>query len=226
MDDQPFLEHVLNQANHKEGISTRVPVNHLRKVGGHIALKFCSQVLRDLGFFQPLECDLLAQMMDLQILLETLQWTLGKHDVHRPIGAKQHQLGRLPAPCERRDEIQSRKINPVEVFEDQHQRLLRTQCFQCFANLPNHAFTRGSEDFSTQCLSLIVFQEGWELNEPSGRSCCQSLDDRTGFRIASQLTKGFKHWIVGLFAAETLDTLPASNPYFDPADGLLMKRVN
>src|SRR5262249_50544222 len=54
----------------------------------------------------------------------------------------------------------------------------------------------------------------------------QSLDDRTGSGTASQLTEGFEHWIISFFAAETLDTLPASNPYFHTADGLLMKHVN
>src|SRR5262249_8495900 len=44
--------------------------------------------------------------------------------------------------------------------------------------------------------------------------------------VVSQLAEGFEHWIIGFFAAETLDTLPASNPYFHPADGLLMKHVN
>src|SRR5260370_559113 len=110
-------------------------------------------------FLQALESNFVAQIVNEQILLKCLQRTLRNDDICRSVGPDNYELRRPTAACQRRDEIERGGIDPVKVFQDEDQRILRRHHFECFADLPHHTFARGPKRFSPQCLSLFGFHQ-------------------------------------------------------------------
>jgi len=52
-----------------------------------------------------------------------------------------------------------RRIDPVDVFEDQQQRVFRGQRFERLADLPHHPLARRSENFPLQRRSLFWLEQ-------------------------------------------------------------------
>src|SRR5215471_12098890 len=109
-----------------------------------MARKFLRQVIGDFGLLQALKWDLITKPMHQQILLETLQVTLRKNDVYWPVCSNEHQLSRLATARQGGNQVESRGVDPMEIFKDQNQRILCRHRFQGFTNLPHHPLTCSS----------------------------------------------------------------------------------
>jgi hypothetical protein len=114
----------------------------------------------------------------------------------------------------------------MHVFQDQDQRVLRSQRFEHFADFPNHALGRRPRDFPLHGLPLLALDHRRELNQPGRSAIDQILKRRAALESSKQLSQGFEHGIVGFFSAETFHTLTANHMQFRTEGGPLMEHVN
>ncbi len=204
------LREVIDHRGHEQRIAVGVPVDQRgesrRKLAGRESGR---DIRRHVGFLQPFEHHFMTQTVQQQILLQRFQRTVGEDQFRRPQRAEHEQARGLAPPRDRRNHVQRRVIDPVQIFEDQHQRHGLRDHFERFAQLAHHAFPRRAENLALQRRLLFRPHQRRKLDQPGRRVCRQCVDDERAERTAGELTDRFEQRIVRLLAAEALDRLPA-----------------
>ncbi len=117
-----------HHAGHKQRMPFGVVVEPLRKHRWQCPLR---KALGQIGLHrrhgQPLQFELDALPVQVELLGERAQGLAVEMHIGRPIGAENEQTGRRAPPGQQPDQVQSGPVAPVQVLEHQHQRLLRRQ---------------------------------------------------------------------------------------------------
>jgi len=104
--EKPLLSQVLQDGNHEERIALGAAIDQSSQAVRNCGTsQLVSKIFGDLSFLEWWQRDLIAQVMNQQILLERLQGVRRKREIHRPIRADEHQFGGLSAAGQRRNEI-------------------------------------------------------------------------------------------------------------------------
>jgi hypothetical protein len=207
--EEAALGQVLEGGRHEQRIALRVPVDDCTQAVRHRdARRLCREILVDLGLGQRLQRNLPTQPVNQEILLERLQRMAG-YGVHRTFGCEHQQLRGTAPPRQRREQIDGRGIDPLEIFEHQQQRLARREGLQRLGDLPQHAFARRAEEFALEQLAVLPGDEGGKLNQPRGGLRGEDPDDAVSPGSPTELPERLQHRVVGLPASVALDTLAA-----------------
>src|SRR6266498_1216279 len=126
--------------------------------------KFAGEILRHVSLYESFERQFMAEMMQQQILLKTLEWAFGQNQVSGTKSSNHQQLGHLTPPRDGRDEIETRTIYPMQVLKDDYQPHVSGEGFQRFAQLADHAVPRYSSQLAFECRPILRADQRWKLN--------------------------------------------------------------
>src|SRR5271166_521 len=180
---------VIKRGDHEQGIAGRVLMDEAGEAGGQcVSNQLAAEIFSDGLFGQGTEAEPFAAAAGEEILLEEAQRVFGI-DVGWPEAAEQHEPGAPTAAGEGRDEVESRRISPVNVFEDEEQSI---------------GLAEGLE-------RLADFPERWRRSsvraEPAGRGGCEERAGLLVFHVA-EAVEGFADGVEGFFSAEAFERLP------------------
>jgi hypothetical protein len=139
--DESLLQHLLDDRDHEQGVATRVVVDQCAEPRGQ-AGEPRDEIGLDVRSLQVVESDLGSETVDTQIFLEDLERIAGRDHVRRPEGADDEEPRSSTASCQRRDHVQCREIDPVEILEDQGDRATQRRRLERLAELADHPVAR------------------------------------------------------------------------------------
>ena len=120
---------------------------------------------------------------------------------------------RALAPArQRREQVERRRIAPVEIFEHQDERPLRRQHLERVGQLAQHAVARRAGDPALCRLELRIGGERRQLDEPGRRVPRQHARHVRALRGAAEAPERLEHRQIGLALAEVLHALAARRP--------------
>ena len=102
---------------------------------------------------QRAECKLFAKMMGHHLRLVTLQRMAAALDVRGPERAHDEQTLGVDALAEMTQQVDARRIGPVNIFKKYYQRIIRCQGSESITHFAQHSFLGG-----TDCLALQTLQ--------------------------------------------------------------------
>ena len=224
-----LLHHVLKNGHHEQRISPGVSVDqgwqippgkprHRRTASAMYSAtsdRFKSFEAR----FRGLE------LWSTRSCFKRFQRTLRNDDVCGTIGSQQQQLRRPTTARQRGNEIESGWINPVKVFEDQHERHLARSMFRVLRRF--HApFVRAWLQGSPSAARFAGRPSPARGTESArwGPVSPECVHHRAIVLPAQPLAERFQHRVVSLLSSEPFDALPASDPQVGYGRGALRER--
>ena len=224
--NDPSIHQVSDNGCDEQRIAARVPMNQPCKIGREAGVaELKREVFGYFGWLKCLERDLFAKLVDDEVLMQTAQVALESGDWRSP-GHEQQQPGWPPTPSERGHDVERRAVGPVQVLEDQHERVIHRDRFERFADLPHHPLARRPEDLSLQRFALIHLDERRKLYQPGRRPQCQRPGETTLVGRADQLADGLEQRVIRFLTSESLEALAPRNPHIRQPAGLLQEEVD
>ena len=150
--------------------------------------------------------------MELQLLLGHPQRMPGRRHVGRPIGREDHQAGWLWAAREHREQVDRRRVAPVQILEDEHERRLCGHHVERFYELAQHSLPRRAVGTALHGLEFCVGDERRELHEPRRRMLLENAHDLVPAWLATQAAERLEHRQIGLARAVLLHALTMPDP--------------
>ena len=170
------------------------------------------QVVGHRGLTQQLERQLLASPGGLQLELDFLDGVLADDQIDRTIGTDQEQSRGLRAPCQEGEQIDGRRVTPVQVLEDHDQWRFRRQRLDRFGDLAQHPLLRGAQQLPLQRVAVGGTEEPWHLHEPGGRMLPQEGDQPVAPSLAAEPAEGVEQRQIWFLSPVRLDALALSDP--------------
>ncbi len=167
---QVFRDEVIDHVDHEQRVALCSFMYQLREfIGKPVMRKPDRQVLLDRLLVEIPERQLFTLLFRQQLLLDCFKRMPARDQLRGSIRPDHHQLRRRALRCEIRDQVESRTIAPVKIFEYEHQRLPGSELVQRVAHFTQHAFTRCSQHFATQPLAIRGAQQRRHLQQPHRR---------------------------------------------------------
>ena len=161
---------------------------------------------------QRAERQLLAAALKLEFVLDALQRMIAVDHLRGPVGAEHQQPRRPSPPREQREEVQRRRIAPVQIFEHQNERAFRGGRLQRFGHLAQHPLAgRSRHDQAAAFFRRQALEDRRHLREPGRRVLAEVRDQVLAARLSAQLAEGGEDRQVRLACAEVLDALTATD---------------
>jgi hypothetical protein len=132
--------------------------------------------------------------------------------IRGPIRAHHQEPRGRAAAGEHGQQIDRRRIAPMQVFEPQDERRLGGQRLERLGQLPPHPLRGSAMAPAAQYVQLGLLDERGHLDEPGGCLPAQERDERSPLRPAREPAEGLEQRQVGLARAMVLDTLSAPDP--------------
>ena len=127
----------------------------------------------DGGLAQQVERQLAAEPVYLQVLLHRPQRMPIEDDVAGAIGADDQHARRLAAASQRRDEVDGGAVAPVQILEDEHERLLRAQRLDGLGHLAQHALAGRAAHLGFERGAVARLHDRRHLPQPGGGVAAQ-----------------------------------------------------
>ena len=151
--------------------------------------------------------------MRLELESDVLEGVLAHEHVDGPVGPDQEKACRLPAPCEQREEIDRRRVAPVQIFEHENQGRFCRQHFDRLRQLAEHSVTRGPQDLSLERVAVGTLEKPRHLREPRGRVLAQERNQPGATPLRAEAAQSIEHGSIGLGRPVCLDTLAVRDPH-------------
>ena len=132
-------------------------------------------------------------------------------DVGRPVGAEQEEARALGAQSERRNQVDRRRIAPLEVVEPENQRALRGERLDGVAHLAQHALAIRAGDAREKPFALRLREERRHLREPRRGVATEHVEHPIPAGTAAHRRQRLQHRKVRLPGSVVLDALPAGD---------------
>ena len=176
-----------------------------------VAWKSSSQVFPDGFLREVLERKLVAKGMSLQFAFDALERVFAQDHFNWAISANNHELGGISTPGQVRDQINSGKVAPVQVFQHEDQRMLGSERLQRVCHLAQHALTGSAQDLGLQRLPLRGRNERRHLCQPCRRILAETFDNLPSV-CSSKPRESIQNRHVGFAGAVVFQALAAGDP--------------
>jgi hypothetical protein len=170
------------------------------------------EIARDVGLREIVHGELVTLPAQAQPADHVGQAVLLHGDVRRPVGPDHHQPRRLTTLAEQRQQIERRRIAPVQVLEHEHECHRPGQLLRQHGKLAQHAFGSGRVQGTAQ-LIITVAEQPRQLRQPGRRDATQQAGQIGAMRQSGEAFGGFEHRHVWLARSELLDTTTAADPH-------------
>ena len=152
--------------------------------------------------------DLLAQPLGQEVVLHGAQ-RLRAGALERAEAAEHQQPRGLAAPRQARDQIDGRRVGPLEILEHEQQRALAGEHLEGIGHLPQHARRHRRDGAVAARPGGRIGVERRQLRHPRRRVPRQRVAQRSAARLAGERAQRFQHRQVGLALAVLLEALAA-----------------
>src|SRR6185369_1243108 len=98
-------------------------------------------------------------------------------DVCRPVGAEEEEARSLGAESERRNQVDRRRIAPLEIIEPENERAFRGERLRSVAHFAEHPLAIRAGDASEKPFVLHLREERRHLCEPRGSVTTEHLEN-------------------------------------------------
>jgi hypothetical protein len=117
-----------------------------------------------------------------------------------------HQQSRgVVALAEDREQIDGRRVAPVQVLKNEHEWRFVRQLFHEGGKLPQHAFGSDELEGPLQGLRLVLTDQPWRLRQPRRRHPAEQAAQAAGVEPARQPPERLEHCHVRLAQSDLLD---------------------
>ena len=131
----------------------------------------------------------------------------GRH-VGRPVGSEHEQPRGLAPAGQAGQQVDGGRVAPVQVFQDEHEKLVGAQGVEGVEQLTEHPVTRGPLRSTLHGFEVFVHQQRRQLHEPGRRELPEDVDNAVAGR-PPQSTERLQHRQIRLAGAVLFDALPA-----------------
>src|SRR5208337_336585 len=143
--------------------------------------------------------------MNLQFLMDDPERVAADDDVTGPIGRK-HQHGRLLlASRKARQNVQGCVITPMQIFNYDDPRPVRTQDLEELPELTQHSLPSGPEDLALQGGAISCAKETRHLGQPGWSMIVKRSEQEGSIRAATTLLQRFDKWEKSFIGPKMLD---------------------
>jgi hypothetical protein len=129
-------------------------------------------------------------------------------DVRRPIRREDQDARRLGVQCQRREQIDGRRVAPVKVVEPQDQRTLGGERHGGVAQLAHHPLAIRAPAAHAQTLALRRRQQRRHVRDPRRRVPAEHGDDAIGAGAVAHHAERLQDRKIRLTGSVVLDALP------------------
>ena len=136
-----LCDQMIERRHHEERVPAGVLANELRQAVLASVLRLAFEVLGDGAFGQRLEHDVVAKLLQTEVVVQAAQWMLSELRILRAIADHDHQARMGAMTGEGRKHVDRRIIRPMKVLEDEGERRLRRESGEEFADLAQHTAT-------------------------------------------------------------------------------------
>ena len=172
-----------------------------------------AQIVGDRRLAEQRERQLLGAPPRLELARELPDGALGQGGLDGAIGADQEQPSGLLPPGDQREQVDGRRVAPVQVLENQHEGGVGRQRLDQLRHLAQHALARGPEELALQRVSVARVEEPRHLHEPGGRVSAQERDEPIARAPAAEPGESVQHGQIRLARPVRLDALPLRDPH-------------
>ena len=206
-------EEIVHQHDHEQGIAVRVGVDDGGDVTVHSStpLKRRSRYAATSFLAQVLERDLGAPAPRAQRGQHLLDGMIEHRRQGRPVRPQQHRLRALRPLREHRDDVDRALIAPVQILQDEHQRVIDRDRLHQAGELAQHPLRRRVGVPAPQPLAVHGPLQRRHLRQPARGDRAQGGQRPVAGRPVAQPLQGLQHRHVGLSLAVLLDALPVSD---------------
>ena len=131
----------------------------------------------DLRFGERIQHDLLAEVMQAQLVPQRVERMVGSDDLGQPEARQPHETTAAASSRDVVDELGRRAIAPMQVLGDQQQRPVLGVAVEELAHLAQHALRIHADELSAQALPLFSSTEPGQLQQPGRRDGAQQRYD-------------------------------------------------
>src|SRR5262249_11402438 len=172
-----LVDQVLHEIDHKERIAFSAEVNHLTQASGKVLVgKSGAQVAGNVFLGEVLERKFMAQTMSLEFAFYSAQRMAGEDHVDGTIGTDAHQSRGITAACQVGDQVEGGVVTPVQVFEHQKQRRIRSETLDGFGHLAQYAFTRSTSSLRLKHAALVRGYKRRHVGKPDRSVLAQNVE--------------------------------------------------
>ena len=203
---QQVVQHVGQEQGQAVGVTVQRPRQPLT-----LALPTRAQALQHIAVHlacgEGLQHQLLAQLVQLKLAAQCLQWGIVDRQVGWPKAGHQHPA-RGAAPARQvAQQADRRLVAPVQVFKQKQQRARGRGAVQQRAKFTQHAVLRGSGQLALQRGLVSGGNAPGQLSQPGGCGLTQGGQPELAVGAAEQLVQGLQHRQVGLTTAGLFNAL-------------------
>jgi len=217
---------MVRDAGEEEWIAVAAPVREWGERGRDLLSEARTECCPHVVLVEELERQLGPVAVQLQIELERAQRVLVQDHLGRTVGRQQQQAGRLTPPRQRRDQIERRRVAPVQILEDQDQRRVGGERTQGFDHLAQHAPRRGTEALGEQPGALGLLDQGRHLQQPGRRAARELGDPALATGAPAETVDRLEQRQIGLARAVLRWALTARDPHLARGADLAQEDVD
>ena len=175
IDDEIFALHEasfepgIEERRHEEGIATRTFAEERRDLGDGVGTESRLDILRDGISAERADRDLGTEATPAEFACQTVNRMVLCDRIAPPVRANHEQARRLASSGERVDQVDRRGIGPLQVFEDEHERVFAADRLERLEHLSEHPLGRCPDQAAVDGLELVVGEEPRHLRDPGRR---------------------------------------------------------
>ena len=174
--------------------------------------KLQRQIALEIGAGQEGQEDLPAHAAPLELQLHVQERVLTEQQVRRAVGEYQQQSHRRALAANISQQIHGRRIGPVQIVQEQHQRLEARHLLKEGGQLAFEALLRGHLGILPHARKRgVVRHQRRELHVPGRGHDLHHLCDRVAARAVEQAVERFQKRQIGFAAGQALRAPPAGD---------------
>ena len=220
------LDQVLEKVHHKKGVAVATLVNGFRDVRRALGVDTGAHVSRDVAGRQQLEVEPLEQPPSFELVQHGAEMGSVDSRFSGTVGPDDQQTRGLGSLSNRSQQVQGRRVTPVEILEHEHERVLRGQSFQRIVQLAHHAVQGRALHQTLQPFQLLTFHESRQLQQPHGRVAPEHSDQGASGRFLTKAAERFQHRRVRFAGAVVHHALASSEGRVAPPGKILQEEVD
>ena len=210
--DQPLHEPFVDEALQVQRVAGGAAVGDAHQLGRRFRTAAPTHELCGCAFLEWRHLHLGQGTVEPKVVQHVGQARRRPRQLLGPARDQDEQASRGATATESGKDVDGRGVAPLQVLEDQHHWIHRSQGFERLHDLPEHPVPGAAEHPTSKPVELVVGHQPGHLHQPRRGPIRQEFDERRAVGQRGGFGEGLEQREVGLAGPPILDALPRQQP--------------